>query len=508
MASSSNNSPDKHPKNLSDDNKFETRKIVAVDSGVDQADEEKMCIETLIQSPDKDPKNLSDDNEFEQQKFVLGSSAFARGMDRADEEKMCIDSAPLPTTLTQSSDKKDPENMSDDDNEFKKQKIVPGSPAVGCGVDRADEKKMCIGRKSELTTLIQSMASSSNSSDKDPENLSNDEFEERQIVLGSPVVEEMCIGKRNIGLSWGYITDQGGRKHMEDRIVMYPNFMSLKCDTFGGCTAPESEDASVESLVHYFGVFDGHGSDEILRICSTKLGFHINEKGKRVSDYCADSLHIAVKKAWLGSEGLINEWMERWQHSLTKGYEKVNRVCERQLKGGSTAVVVLISTCQIIAANCGDSRAILCRRSHTIPLTEDHKPDREDELERINKSGGRVVKDSWGTMRVNGNLAMSRAIGDRRLKPSVISVPEFTFVKRNKEDECIIIASDGLWDVLSTEVAGEMACKLLQHERISARPDELPTQYVAEHLLSEARSRSSTDNLSVIVIDLKPKGTS
>ena len=98
--------------------------------------------------------------------------------------------------------------------------------------------------------------------------------------------------------------------------------------------------------------------------------------------------------------------------------------------------------------------------------------------------------------------------GDKHLKPSVITVPEFTFVKRNQEDECIIIASDGLWDVLSTEVAGDMACKLLQHERISAASDELPTQYVAEHLLSEARSRSSTDNLSVIVIDLKPKGTS
>ena len=93
----------------------------------------------------------------------------------------------------------------------------------------------------------------------------------------------------------------------------------------------------------------------------------------QVSDYCADSLHKAVKKEWWQSEGLINEWMERWQHSLTKGYEKVNKVCEMHFKGGSTAVVVLISTCQIIAANCGDSRAILCRGSHTIPLTEDHK---------------------------------------------------------------------------------------------------------------------------------------
>ncbi|GKD75682.1 protein phosphatase 2C [Tanacetum coccineum] len=264
MASSSN-SPDKDPKiNLSVHNEFETRKI---ELGLDQADEEKMCIETLIQSPDKDPKKYlsDDDDKFEQQKVVLGLSAFAHGVDRADEEKMCIETAPLPKTLIQSSDDdKDPENMSDD-NKFEKQKIVQGLPAVvGSGVDRADEKKMYIGRKRQLTALSQSMASSSNSLDKDPENLSDDEFEERQIVPGSPAVEKTCIGIRNFGVSWGFIQDQGGRKHMEDHIVMYPDFMWLRCDTFGGCTAPKSKlPLADESLIHYFGVFDGHGGNEV-----------------------------------------------------------------------------------------------------------------------------------------------------------------------------------------------------------------------------------------------------
>ncbi|GJR76645.1 hypothetical protein Tco_0089010 [Tanacetum coccineum] len=111
---------------------------------------------------------------FEQQKVVLGLCAFACGMDRADEDqKMCIES-----------------------NEFEKQKIVPGVPTVAHGVDRAEEKKMYIRMKPQPTTLSQSMASSSNSPDhKDPENLSDDEFEEQQIVQGSPAVEEMCIGR-------------------------------------------------------------------------------------------------------------------------------------------------------------------------------------------------------------------------------------------------------------------------------------------------------------------------
>ena len=91
-----------------------------------------------------------------------------------------------------------------------------------------------------------------------------------------------------------------------------------------------------------------------------------------MSDYCADSLHDELKKAW-ESEGCTNEWNKRWQSALCRAYDSVDKACEEETGVGSTALVVLISTCQIVAANCGDSRAILCRGSQIITLSVDHK---------------------------------------------------------------------------------------------------------------------------------------
>lgn len=85
------------------------------------------------------------------------------------------------------------------------------------------------------------------------------------------------------------------------------------------------------------------------------------------------------------------------------------------------------------------------------------QPDRPDELERIHAAGGRVI--FWDGARVFGMLAMSRAIGDSYLKPFVISDPEVRVVERKDgEDEFLILASDGLWDVVSNEVA----CKVVR----------------------------------------------
>jgi protein phosphatase 2C len=130
--------------------------------------------------------------------------------------------------------------------------------------------------------------------------------------------------------------------------------------------------------------------------------------------------------------------------------------CELQLPKcdhvGSTAVVAVVAPRHLVVSNCGDSRAVLCRGGAAIPLSSDHKPDRPDELERIQAAGGRVI--FWDGARVFGVLAMSRAIGDSYLKPYVISDPEVRVLERKDgDDEFLILASDGLWDVVSNEVA-------------------------------------------------------
>ncbi|KAL2541615.1 Protein phosphatase 2C 3 [Abeliophyllum distichum] len=183
---------------------------------------------------------------------------------------------------------------------------------------------------------------------------------------------------------------------------------------------------------------------------------------------------------------------------------------------GSTAVVAVVAPDKIIVSNCGDSRAVLCRNGVAIPLSTDHKPDRPDELNRIQEAGGRVI--FWDGPRVLGVLAMSRAIGDNYLKPYVISEPEVTITDRTVEDECLILASDGLWDVVSNETACGVARMCLQSRKPPSPPRSPASDTTvtageessdkacsdASILLTKlALARHSTDNVSVAVIDLR-----
>ncbi|XP_040935672.1 probable protein phosphatase 2C 6 isoform X1 [Gossypium hirsutum] len=297
-----------------------------------------------------------------------------------------------------------------------------------------------------------------------------------------------CIGKSNKGVSWGFSLDQGRRSTMEDRAVVQPGFMKLCCKDVGGCRAPECEYAMEKSLVHYFGIFDGHGGDQ-------------------VSNYCAKELCGMVAEEWEGGSSLEG-WNKRWEVALCKAYERADNAFKDEALApksvGSTALVLIVSPCQIIAANCGDSRAVLCRGAQATPLTVDQKPDRADESERITSSGGRIL--NWGCLRVEGILSMSRAIGDHDLKPWVISVPEVTFTTRTKEDECLILASDGLWDVLSNDDVVKLARKeLKQRQRLAGanKSSFPPAWHVSQHVIKQALDAYSLDNISVIVVDLK-----
>lgn len=102
---------------------------------------------------------------------------------------------------------------------------------------------------------------------------------------------------------------------------------------------------------------------------------------------------------------------------------------------------------------------------------------------------------------LNGDVS-----GDRYLRPWIIPVPEITFTARTEEDECLILASDGLWDVMTNEEVGEVACHILRRRRRTLSMEEIsPAQVVANSLTEIAYGRNSKDNISIIVVDLKSK---
>ncbi|EAY85240.1 hypothetical protein OsI_06613 [Oryza sativa Indica Group] len=153
---------------------------------------------------------------------------------------------------------------------------------------------------------------------------------------------------------------------------------------------------------------------------------------------------------------------------------------------GSTASTAVLVGGHLYVANVGDSRAVVSKAGKAMALSEDHKPNRSDERKRIENAGGVVI---WaGTWRVGGVLAMSRAFGNRLLKPFVVAEPEIQEELVNEDLECLVLASDGLWDVVENEEAVSLA-----------KTEDLP-ESVARKLTEIAYSRGSADNITCIVV--------
>ncbi len=124
---------------------------------------------------------------------------------------------------------------------------------------------------------------------------------------------------------------------------------------------------------------------------------------------------------------------------------------------GAAALVAVLRDGRLTVANAGDCRAVLCRGGAAVELSTDHKPTLEAERARIAAAGGFVADG-----RVNGSLALSRALGDHQFKanpalpPSqqaVTCVPEVRFLDLRPGDEFLLLACDGIWDVMSSQAA-------------------------------------------------------
>lgn len=165
---------------------------------------------------------------------------------------------------------------------------------------------------------------------------------------------------------------------------------------------------------------------------------------------------------------------------------------------GTTATVVVLVGDQFSVAHVGDSRAVLSNQNGAITrLFEDHKPGRRDEMERIESAGGLVVKVS-GTFRVNGVLAVSRAIGDAELKKYVISKPDVWSFSLSGEEEFLIMASDGLWD----HVTDAESVQLVRDTILFESGEDGLEEKAAKLLVQSAWDRGSNDDVSVIVVNL------
>lgn len=152
----------------------------------------------------------------------------------------------------------------------------------------------------------------------------------------------------------------------------------------------------------------------------------------------------------------------------------------------------------LLVANAGDCRAVLCRKGAAVPMSRDHDPSSAWEKSRIESVGGYVV-DGY----VNGQVTVARAIGDWHMQGlkeeggegPLSALPEIQSLVLSEEDEFLVMGCDGLWDVFTNEGAISFARKQLQRHN--------DPELCSKDLVVEALRRNSQDNVTVIVICFK-----
>lgn len=179
---------------------------------------------------------------------------------------------------------------------------------------------------------------------------------------------------------------------------------------------------------------------------------------------------------------------------------------------GTTAVVALIRGKQLIVANAGDSRCVVSEHGKAVDMSYDHKPEDEVELARIKNAGGKVTMDG----RVNGGLNLSRAIGDhfykrnKALPPEeqmISAMPDVKVLTLNEEHDFMVIACDGIWNVLSSqEVVDFISERIKPDQSGKARPLSSIVDELLDHCLAPDTSGDGTgcDNMTCIIITFRP----
>lgn len=249
--------------------------------------------------------------------------------------------------------------------------------------------------------------------------------------LDKPKTEKDTVSGNGNGIRYGVSAMQGWRMEMEDAHV---------CNT----------SVNFGENYSFFGVFDGHA-------------------GSKVAKYCSEHLLAEITKSYKNLSKETDE-MKRIEKAIVSGFLNLDKEMKDSLtddRSGTTAIVSVITPDKIIFGNCGDSRGILCKSGKVEFHTKDHKPVNEGERSRIEKAGGTVMMQ-----RVNGALAVSRALGDfdyKRvdgLKPSeqlVSPEPEVSVLDRDlANDHFLLLACDGIYDVMTNDAVVQYVSRQLR----------------------------------------------
>ncbi|XP_057728014.1 protein phosphatase 2C 57 isoform X1 [Arachis stenosperma] len=295
------------------------------------------------------------------------------------------------------------------------------------------------------------------------------------------------------GVRWGSIALQGLREEMEDDIIVRP-------DGLHGFS--------------FAAVFDGHGGFSSVEFLS------VNHRDELYNE-CLEALQgglVLVEKDFKATKEALEQAFAKADAKLLKWLEMKGEEDE----SGATATAVFIGDDTLLVSHIGDSSVVLSRAGKAEMVTSPHRPYGSNkaslqEIKRIREAGGWIVNG-----RICGDIAVSRAFGDLRYKTKknemlqkgvqegrwsekfisrvrlnndlVVAYPDIYQVDLGSDAEFIVLASDGLWDYMSSSDAVSFVREQLQkHGNI---------QVACEALAQAAMDRRTQDNVSIIIADL------
>jgi protein phosphatase 2C len=229
--------------------------------------------------------------------------------------------------------------------------------------------------------------------------------------------------------------------------------------------------------VDFFGLYDGHGGKFVSKFLSNEL----------------PQMFIDKRVVYPLHKEYINKMYAYLQDVLKSKYSIYTT------NTGSACLVVTISNENnneyLNIINLGDSRCVLCRNNIAIPLTKDHKPNWPEEHARIKKLGGEIKYDDYD-WRIK-DLSVSRAFGDIDASPFISFEPDIFKYKVNKNDKFIVIACDGLWDVMSNQ---DVVNFVLNQSYNMENNIRINNDINCAKLLAQfAIDRGSHDNVTIII---------
>lgn len=291
-------------------------------------------------------------------------------------------------------------------------------------------------------------------------------------ILSQPVTDKHSESDASKRLAYGLSLMQGWRINMEDA---HATILDL---------ADPKSSASTDSSVAFFGVYDGHGGDKV----AIYTGKHLHDIVKKTDGFAAKDYINALKQGFLACD----------QHILDD--EDM-----RDDESGCAATSVIITNESIVCGNAGDSRTVMSVNGFAKALSFDHKPLNEGEKARICSAGGCVEMG-----RVNGNLALSRGIGDFEFKKNIDLPAEEQIVTCYPDvilhpldlttDEFVILACDGIWDCLTSQHCVECVRRGIYERK--------PLPQICEEIMELCCAPTSDglgigcDNMSIVIVAL------